>query len=44
MDWDTGDLIDRNTGATKDSGVLNAIMSGMTKDPEPSASIGVNGH
>jgi len=28
----------------KISGVLNAIMSEMTKDPEPSTSIGVNGH
>jgi len=44
MAWDTGDLIDRNTGATKDSGVLNAIISGMTKDPEPASSVGVNGH
>jgi len=44
MEWDTGDLIDRNTGAIKDSGVLNAIMSGMTKDPEPTTAVGVNGH
>jgi endoglucanase len=44
MDWDTGDLFDRNTGAIKDPGVVNAIISGMTTDPEPSASIGVNGH
>ena len=42
--WDIGELIDRNTGVTKDSGVLNAIMSGMTKDPEPATAIGVNGH
>ncbi len=26
--WDTGGLIDRNTGAIKDQGVLNAIMQG----------------
>jgi len=44
MIWDTGDLIDRNTGVTKDSGVVDAIISGMTKDPEPPTSIGVNGH
>jgi len=43
MYWDIGELIDRNTGATKDSGVLNAIKSGVTTDPEPAASVGVNG-
>lgn len=26
--WDTGGLIDRNTGAIKDQGVLNALMQG----------------
>lgn len=44
MNWDTGDMIDRNTGAIKDSGLVNAIMLGMTKDPEPATSVGVNGH
>ena len=41
--WDTGDLIDRTSGIPKDKGVLDAIISDVTKDPEPQASIGVNG-
>ncbi len=41
--WDTGSMIDRNTGATKDPSLLNAIISGMMTNPEPAASIGVNG-
>jgi len=43
MSWDTGDSIDRTTGAMKDQGVIDAIMSGVTTNPEPAASIGVNG-
>ena len=41
--WDTGDLIDRTNGVPKDKGVLDAIISGVTKDPEPQTSIGVDG-
>ena len=41
--WDTGTMIDRTSGATKDSSLLNAIMSAMTKDPEPATAVGVNG-
>lgn len=41
--WDTGSIMDRNTGATKDPSLLNAIISGMTTNPEPAASIGVIG-
>jgi hypothetical protein len=36
-------MIDRNTGAVKDAGLLNAIITGMTTNPEPAASVGVNG-
>jgi len=43
MYWDIGELIDRNTGVTKNSGVLNAIISALTKDPEPAGAVGVNG-
>jgi len=43
MWWDTGAIIDRNTGAVKDAGLLNAITTGMTTNPEPAASVGVNG-
>ena len=43
MSWDTGDSIDRTTGAMKDQGVIDAIMSGVTTNPEPATSIGVNG-
>jgi len=43
MYWDTGTMIDRTSGATKDSSLLNAIISGVTTDPEPSTAIGVNG-
>jgi endoglucanase len=43
MYWDIGELIDRNNGVTKNSGVLNAIMSALTKDPEPASAVGVNG-
>jgi endoglucanase len=43
MWWDTGAMIDRNTGAVKDAGLLNAIITGMTTNPEPAASVGVNG-
>jgi endoglucanase len=43
MYWDIGELIDRNTGATKDTGVLTAIISGVTTDPEPQTAVGVNG-
>jgi hypothetical protein len=35
-------LFNRTTGAT-DTAWLNAIMNGMTTDPEPAAAIGVNG-
>lgn len=42
--WDTpGGMFDRNTGAITVPGVVNAIMTGMTTNPEPAASIGVNG-
>jgi endoglucanase len=40
MWWDTGAIIDRNTGAVKDAGLLNAIKTGMTTNPEPAASVG----
>ena len=40
MWWDTGAIIDRNTGAVKDSGLLNALKSGMTTNPEPAGSVG----
>jgi endoglucanase len=40
MWWDTGAILDRNTGAVKDSGLLNAITNGMTTNPEPPGSIG----
>jgi len=43
MYWNIGELIDRNTGATKDIDVLNAIISGATTDPEPQTAVGVNG-
>lgn len=36
--WDTGAIIDRNTGAVKDAGLLNALISGMRMNPEPAAS------
>lgn len=35
-------MFDRNTGAVTVPGVVNAIMTGMT-NPEPAASVGVNG-
>lgn len=41
--WDIGAMIDRNTGATKDASLLKSIMDGVTTNPEPAASIGVNG-
>ena len=40
MWWDTGAIIDRNTGAVKDSGLLNALKNGMTTDPEPGSAVG----
>jgi endoglucanase len=40
MWWDTGAIIDRNTGAVKDSSLLNALTAGMTTNPEPPASVG----
>jgi hypothetical protein len=43
MWWDTGAIIDRNTGTVKDAGLLNALKTGMTTNPEPAASVGVNG-
>jgi endoglucanase len=42
--WDTpGGMFDRNTGAVTAPGPINAIMAGMTTNPEPAGSIGVNG-
>lgn len=40
MWWDTGAIIDRTTGTTKDGGLLNAIVTGMTTNPEPLAAVG----
>jgi endoglucanase len=40
MWWDTGSIIDRNSGAVKDSGLLNALKNGMTTNPEPPGSVG----
>ena len=40
MWWDTGAMIDRNTGAVKDSGLLNSLNSGMTINPEPASAVG----
>lgn len=42
--WDTpGGIFDRDTGAVTTPEVVNAIMTGMTTNPEPAASVGVNG-
>lgn len=35
MWWDTGAMIDRNTGAVKNPGLLDALKNGMTTNPEP---------
>jgi endoglucanase len=43
MWWDTGAIIDRNSGAARDAGLLNALKNGMTTNPEPASSVGVNG-
>lgn len=43
MWWDTGDIIDRNTGAVKNPGLLNALKNGMTTNPQPPGTVGVNG-
>jgi len=42
--WDTpGGMFDRNTGAVTVQGIVDAIMKGMTTNPEPAGSVGVNG-
>jgi len=43
MNWDTGSIMDRNTGTTKDPHLLKALIDGVTTNPEPAGSIGVNG-
>jgi len=40
MWWDTGAIIDRNTGALKDPGLLNSLKTGMTVNPEPANAVG----
>ena len=40
MWWDTGAIIDRNTGAVKDPGLLNSLKNGMTVNPEPANAVG----
>jgi len=43
MWWDTGDIVDRNTGAAKNAGLINALMTGMTTNPQPAGTVGTNG-
>ncbi len=43
MWWDTGAIIDRNTGAVKQPDLLDALKNGMTTDPQPPSTKGVNG-
>jgi len=40
MWWDTGSILDRNTGAVKDAGLINALTTGMTTNPEPASAVG----
>jgi endoglucanase len=40
MWWDTGAILDRNSGAVKDASLIKALTTGMTTNPEPASAVG----
>lgn len=43
MWWDTGWIINRTNGAVMQPGLVDALKKGLTTDPQPASSIGMNG-